>query len=160
MTKTLSNISKEATEQTNTAGLMTTILSITPDDGMVIRVNGNVKKGDERGVPIYAELRDSNDDPLPDDTEVVLRYKAPSMEEPRAVSVPMKDILTYNIQALKDQQDRDIIDAVKHVLKGRALQVRDIDELQVAIDSSTVIDWANSRLHFEENAVDEFPEGE
>lgn len=149
----LSNISAIATEETNTTGTMTPILTIEPKDGTFLKIVNQVARGDEMGVPIYADLRDGGDNALPDDTRVAIRFEAPADDGPTVVSVPLENIRAYNDLSITDQQNEEYVDRVKHELKGSALGVRDVDKAEVAIESSAQIDWSNSRLQFEEKAV-------
>jgi ABC-type transport system substrate-binding protein len=67
--------SNYVTTQTNTTGQSTPILTISPDDGVGLVVQNQVDVGDKRrGIPIYMDLRDSNDDALPLDTEVEIAF--------------------------------------------------------------------------------------
>jgi hypothetical protein len=86
---------------------------------------------------------------------MVLTAKRPGDSRRRTVSVEEDNISTYINKTVAEQQNVDNIDAVKHELKGKAVNVRDIDELAVEIDSSTQIDWSNSALYFERNGVQE-----
>jgi hypothetical protein len=160
MSRTLSNVSSEATEETNTQGELTPILEVSPDDGRVIRIQGRVPQGKAVGVPIYADLRDSNDDPLPLDTEIALAYRAPGARTFEVVTERKDNIRPYRQLAVKEQQNTEHIDAVKFQLKdgAAALDVRDIDDLLVVVEASANIDWGNSRLYFEEKGVAEFSE--
>lgn len=159
MTKSLSNTSSEAAEQTNTTGTLSSILDITPRDGMAIALLNHVATGDAVGIPIYADLQNSSGDDLPLDTTIALRYESPSMDSPDVVSFKFDNIQPYRAHPITDQQSEEYIDAVKHKLKGNAdtsLVVRDIDALDVAIRSTEQIDWTNSELYFDPNAVREF----
>jgi len=153
--KQLSNISSEATEQTNTAGTRTPILEIQPDDGLTFLIDGQVARGNERGIPIFAELKDSSGDDLPQDTEIALEFETPNDDQAYAVTEPKKNIRAYNTLSVKEQQNEEYIDAIKHTLKGGGLAVEDVDRLYVSIKSSAQIDWSNSRLTISENAVRE-----
>lgn len=155
MSKTLSNISTIATEETNTTGELTSILTVTPDDGTNLVLRGAVPRGDQVGIPIFAKLKDSAGDDLPQDTTIALRYEDPLMDSPQVVSFPQDHIRPYNSLSIQDQQNEEFIDSVKHELKGQALVVDDVDVLEVAIESSEQIDWANSQLTFADNAVKE-----
>lgn len=152
---TLSNISDVATEETNTAGVRTPILVIEPEDGTSLFFRNSVPRGDAPGIPIYAKLRDSNGDPLPQDTNIVLTFQAPSMDDPISVSVPRKNIRPYRGLSIEQQQNEEYIDRIKHELKGPMLEVEDVEEIRVEILSSKQIDWANSRLQFAESGVKE-----
>ncbi|GAA0648742.1 hypothetical protein [Salarchaeum japonicum] len=163
MTKQLSNISDIATEKQNVPGQMTPVLEISPDDGLGLIIRGMVAQGSEAGIPIYADLRDSDGDPLPTDTAIALEYEAPSMDKADTVSFIQDNIRAYNSLAIDEQQNVENIDAVKHVLKGTqeaqaegkvpTVQVRDIDSLYVSLKGDTQIDWAQSALYVDKNAV-------
>jgi len=155
MTKQLSNISDEATERTNTTGTLTPILEFEPDDGLAWIIENFVKRGDETGVPVFGEFKDSNDDPLPQNTTMALEFEAPNDDKPRTVSEKKSNIRAYNSLSIQDQQNEEYIDRVKHVLKGSALEVQDVDKFYISILSSEQVDWANSRATIDENAVTE-----
>lgn len=155
MSKQLSNISTIATEETNTTGELTPILVVNPKDGTKIVLQGNVPRGTAPGIPIFAKLKNAAGDDLPQDTKVVLRYKRPRMDDYRTVSHPKDHIRPYQSLSIQDQQNEEYIDSVKHELKGQALVADDVDEIQVAIESSEQIDWSNSQLTFADNAVRE-----
>lgn len=163
MTKQLSNISDEATERTNVVDVMSPILEFQPDDGLGLVILGMVAQGDENGFPVYLDLRDANDDPLPVDTSVSFQYKAPSADDRTTVTDVHDHIRSYNSLTIDEQQNVENIDQVKHVLKGTeellekgetpTVQIRDIDRFFLSINASTQIDWTNSRAYIDRNAV-------
>lgn len=165
MTKQLSNATSYATEEQNVTGVLSPILRFTPDDGLMLVIRGMVTAGDERGFPLYMDLRDSNDDPLPEDTRVVFQYKAPSMDDPQTVTHPLDHIRPWNALTLNEQQDEEYIDRTKVELKNTdsalaqgeipKVKVRDIDEFRLSIDSSAEVDWSNTRVYIDRNAVRE-----
>jgi len=128
-----------------------------PENGLMLQIVGNVARGKEAGVPVYADLRDSNDDPLPLGTSVRFEFESPGDRQRQAVSEVRDNIQPYRNLSIRDQQDEDYVDSVKVQLLGSALNVRDIDTLYVSIESSAQIDWSNSRLYIEGNAVTEVP---
>jgi hypothetical protein len=147
MSDSLSNLGSPqytATEATNVPGQMSPILTLEPDDGLMFVIR-NVVNGME-GVPIYAILKDSNGDFLPLDTDMALRYESPQMDQPQVVSFKYQNIRPYRTLSLKDQQDAEYRDRIRHELKASRLQVRDIDDLEVALETGTEIDWSNSRV--------------
>lgn len=156
MSRNLSNISDIATERQNTTGVMSPILEVQPQDGVTLLIENTVERGQQsRGVPIYAELKDSADNNLPQDTRMAIQFEAPTDDGPKVVSEPLENIRVYRTLSILDQQNEEYIDAIKHVLKGSALQIDDVDTMYVAIKSDTQLDWANSRLEFESDAVTE-----
>lgn len=155
MARNLSNISDIVTEQTNTPGVMDPVLEAVPKDGTRLVIKNQVERGDAAGIPIYAELQDDDGDDLPQDTRLALMFETPTDDSPRVVSEPMENIRPYRTLSIRDQQNKEYIDSIKHRLKGNALEVEDVDRLYVAIESDTEIDWSNSRLEFESAAVKE-----
>jgi hypothetical protein len=153
--KSLNYLSDEANQKTNKTGVTTPILTVEPEDGTLIRLLNQVSTGDGGGLPIFADLRDSNDNPLPTSTDMVLRVKRPTDDEPVAISVKEDNIATYNQLTISEQRNTDNIDSVKHELKGGAVNVRDKDTLRFEIDSSTAIDWSNSELYVYRQGVQE-----
>jgi hypothetical protein len=155
MSESLSNLGSEnytATEEENITGTLSSILTLTPDDGLMFVIR-NVVDG-HTGVPIYAELRDSNGDDLPLDTDMAVRYQSPQMEQPQVVSFKYQNLRPYRTLSLTQQQDAEFRQQVRHELKAPALQVRDIDDMEIALDSDTTIDWANSRVEVGRRHVD------
>jgi len=151
--KSLSNLSDEATEVQNAPGVTTPILEVDPDDGTLIRLLNMVDTGTGMGLPLIADLRDMNGDQLPTNTEIILRVKRPTDDEPTSVSIKEDNIAAYNQLTVSEQRDTDNIDSVKHELKGDRINVRDRDTLRVEIKSSAQIDWANSELYFYRQGV-------
>lgn len=157
MSKQLSNISDEATQLTNQTNRMDPILEWQPDDGLTWEITGNVARGSEPGIPIFGGFYDSNGDPLPQDTKVALQFEAPNDDDRVTVTEKFETIRDYLTLAIKDQQNEEYIDAIKHILKGRALVVEDVDKLYLSINSSAQIDWSQSgsRATISENVVRE-----
>jgi len=156
MTKSLSNISTIATEETNITGTLDSILEIEPEQGTSIILQNGVDRGDQIvGIPIFAELQDSNGNDLPQDTRIALEYEAPTDDNPSTVSEPKENIRVYRSLSVKEQQNEEYIDRTKHVLKDKMLVVRDVDSLYVSVESSAQIDWSNSQVTFDENAIRE-----
>ena len=154
----ISNINSDiVTEMQNTPGVMTPILEISPEDGTTLVIENFVQRGDQtRGVPVFAEFFDSNGDPLPKGTEVKITFEGPADDDRQTVSVPRKNIRPYNGLSIQDQQNEEYIDRVKHVLKGKALVIEDVDTAYVEIESSAQVDWSQgSRLQFAEAATRE-----
>lgn len=155
--KALSHLSDEATQQTNTAGVPTPILEISPDDGTLIRLLNRVANGQENGIPIFMDLNDGAGNDLPADTEFYLRAERPTDDEPVVVSVAEDNIAAWNGLSIADQRDEERIDQVKTELKAGEVNIRDKDVLEVVVVSSAQIDWANSELYFYAPAVRELP---
>jgi len=155
--KSLSNLSDEATEVQNTPGVTTPILEVDPDDGTIIQLFNMVQTGSGEGLPIFADLRDSAGNQLSTNTELVLRAKRPTDDEPVAVSVKEDNIAAYNQLSVSEQRDNDNIDSVKIELKGGRINIRDKDTLRVELNSPDQIDWANSELYFYRQGVQEQP---
>ncbi|MFB6302774.1 MAG: hypothetical protein ABEH78_07945 [Haloferacaceae archaeon] len=153
----ISNIHEFATQRTNTTGVRTPILEIQPDDGLLLQILNQVARGSAEGVPIYADLKDSTGSDLPLGTSLVFEYERPEADDTRRVSEVRDNIQPYRNLTITEQQDEEYVDAVKLPLLGRALNVRDIDKWYISIDSSAQIDWANSSLYIEGNAVNRKP---
>lgn len=134
---------------------LTPILRVNPERGTVIRILNRVARGDSPGVPIYAELYDSDGDPLPVDTDMVMTGKQPGDARFMPLSIKEDNISTYVNKSISDQQDSNHVDSVKHELHGPAIKIRAEDEFAVEIDSDAVIDWEKSKLYFDDNGVRE-----
>lgn len=155
MADSLSNLGSQkvnATEETNTTGTLSSILDLSPIDGLAIVLANQAAA--KMGIPIYAELQDTNGDDLPLDTDLALRYESPQMDQPMVVSEVRRNIRPYRTLTLTEQQNEEYRDRVRQGLNGRGLVVRDIDSLEVAVESSVQIDWSNSRLSFGRQHVD------
>ncbi|SER15434.1 hypothetical protein [Natrinema salaciae] len=151
----LGDTSKYVTTQTNITDQLTPVLSIRPKDGVGVLIRNAVNVGDKSGLPIYGKFRDSNGNPLPANTRVALGYEAPTDESIQVVSDPKATIASYIKNSVSDQQDDRKVDAVKHQLKGSKLEIRDIDDAYILVDSSEQIDHTQSEIYFEESALSE-----
>lgn len=143
----VSHLSKYATQDTNTTGEMTPILTYDPENGTKLQLRNKVQKGSEMGVPFAMTLQDSAGVDLPDDTEVLVRVERPLDESPLVVSEKIKNISSWNVLTQQDQRNSENIDATKIELKGKIIEVRDVDTLRIEVKSSAQIDWANSELY-------------
>lgn len=165
MTRQLSNVSDEANEVQNTTGQFDPILEIQPDRGLALVILGMVNSGDEVGIPIYADLRDSNDDPLPVDSGLRLEFEAKSDDSRTVISHGFENILNYINRGIAEQQNEEYVDSVKHKLKNSdaalannripQVEITHTDTLYVTVKSDTEVDWTNSRIYFDRNAVRE-----
>jgi len=156
----LSNIHEYATELTNDTGDTDPILEISPDSGLFLTIVNMVVRGSGEGIPVYADLRDSNDDQLPIGTSIRFQYEAPGDSDRTTVSDVRDNIQPWNNLSISQQQDEEFVDSVKIPLEGgpgQQINVRDIDSFYVTIESSAQIDWSNSQLYIEGNAVTESP---
>lgn len=154
------NHNSEITETVeNTPGEMTPIMIVEPENGTGLQFRNQVPQGSATGLPIYADLVDVNGDPLPVDTSIVLTAKQPGDAKRSAVSNAEDNISAYNNKSISEQQDALHVDSVKHELKGAAVNVRDIDEFAVEIETDVAIDWSQSSLYFERQGVREFQRG-
>jgi len=153
----VSNLSDIATKETNTTGQMDTILRIDPDSGTRLRLLNRIPTGSAAGLAIFFDLRDSSDDALPTDTEFLLRADRPTDDTPVAVSTKEDNIAAWNALEISEQRDRDNIDSVKIELKGKAVNIRDKDDLLASINSSAQVDWSNSEFYIVRQGVKELP---
>jgi len=151
---------------TNAAGVdevYTPILKVSPSRGLFLRFLNRVNKGDNAGLPIYADLRDSNGDPLPTNANMVIQATVAGSDDRFIISEEKGNISFYNSNDITTQQDVDNVDGAKIPLKppdasareGRVdyHDIRDIDALYLAVKSAAEIDWSNSRLFFDSEAV-------
>jgi hypothetical protein len=150
---TLSNKSASATEQTNTTGVFSSILDVSPAEGVYLILQNSVPKGTAPGVPIYADLQDSNGDPLPLTTSVVITFQGPNDDKSSVVSERLDNIQPFASRSIGDQQSLDYIDQSKIELLGPRVNVRYYDTLSIEIESSEQIDWSNSKLYIDGDAV-------
>jgi hypothetical protein len=155
--KSISHLSDVVTQATNTAGVETEILEIVPDDGTMLRFLNRVSTGAAEGIPVFADFRDSNGDPLPADTSVVITAQRPTDDKPVQVSMQEDNIAAWNQLTTAEQRNEENIDAVKIELKGEVINIRDKDRLFIEVESSAQIDWSNAELYFPREAVREVP---
>lgn len=148
----LSNISDEATEQTNTTGVRTPILDFQAEDGTVIILH-NEADG-EAGIPVYASLQDTNGNDLPLDTEMVFTFESNIDDSASAVSDVRDNIQPWRARGVAEQQNEEYVDSVRVPLKGQRLVITNVDTLHVELDSSTQIDWSNSSFYFDQRYVE------
>jgi hypothetical protein len=147
-----------ATQNINTTGVTTSILDVDPEGGTRLKLVENADSiPGGPGLPIFAKFKDSNDNDLPTDTELVLRVDRPTDDEPITVAQKEFNIASWNQLSIKDQRNSEKIDSVKLELNGSAVNVRDKDTLSIEINGSTKIDWSNSELYIPRAAVRELP---
>lgn len=146
----------------NVPGQMTPIIEIAPDRGTLVRILNSVARGDEPGVPVFADLRDSNGDPLPTSTSVQFEVSAAGSSERFKVSREFDEISIYNTLTLSEQRNSDNIDATKHVLQQPetlggepvpGIEIEDVQDGYISIDSPVAVDWQNSALYVDSTAV-------
>lgn len=152
---------------TNAAGvdIPTPIAKVSPSRGLFLRFMNRVSKGDESGLPLFMDLRDANGDPLPNNTVIVLQATVAGSDDRFIISEKLGNISFYNSNDITTQQDTDNIDGSKIELQApdAARQsgsvpyhdIRDIDALYVSAISAAEIDWSNSRLFFDSDAVEQ-----
>lgn len=143
----------------------TPILKVSPDRGLFLRFMNRVAKGSNSGLPIYADLRDSNGDPLPSNTAVVLQATVAGSDDRFIISEKRGNISFYNSNDITTQQDVDNVDGAKIKLEAPDAaarsgevphhDIRDIDAMYVSVISAAQIDWSKSSLYFDSEAVAE-----
>jgi hypothetical protein len=149
--------------ETNTTGVMTPIARVTPERGTFLRLLNRVAKGSERGVPIYAKLRDSNGDLLPVSTKLQFEISPAGTDERMKVSKRQDQISVYNSYSIQEQRNADNVDATKMILTtpenmgGDAvsdIEWSDIQDLFVSAKAAAQIDWSQSEFYLDSNAVE------
>lgn len=150
------------TKKTNVTGQMTPILQVSPDRGNILRVENMVTRGEQIGVPVYMDLRDSNDNPLADNTKVQWEFSPSNSDSLYRISRRLSNIAHYNDKTVAEQTDVDVIDRFKQVLTEpefegsdpvRFIQWSDIEDVYLSISSASQIDWGNSIVEVEPTAV-------
>jgi len=157
MGKSISHLSDVVTQRTNDVGVTTPILEINPENGTRLRFLDAVPTGASRGLPVIAKFRDSNNNKLPTDTELIFRVMRPTDDSPVAVSVQEDNIAAWNGLSTEKQRNEENIDSVKVRMNGQAVNVRDRDTLRVELDCSKEIDWSNSEFYIVREGVEELP---
>lgn len=169
MTKSLyaaeGDTSEYVTAVTNSTGSFDSVLEISPVDGVGLILQNSVPKGQKPvGFPVYADLRDSNGDSLPNNTRVALAYESPTDNQWQIVSIPLANIRSYNEKTITQQQKKENIDSVKQELEasgtpeekaGQTLEIRDIDTAYLLIESSVQIEHTKSEIYIDSDAVEE-----
>ncbi len=155
--RSLSHLSEEATQEQNTPGILTPILTFDPENGTLLRFLNAVSSGSALGLPLFLDLRDSNGDPLPVDTKLIFRAVRPTDDDPVAVSVAETNIAPWTNLTVAEQRNEENIDAVKVELVGDAVNIRDKDEIRLEVDSSEQIDWTQSEAYLPREGVREHP---
>ena len=155
--RSLSHLSDDVTQEQNTTGILTPILTLSPDNGTMVRLLNAVSQGKAPGLPIFGQFKDGSDNYLSTDTTLIFRAVRPTDDDPVAVSVAEKNIAPWNNLTTAEQRNEENIDAVKVELKGERVNIRDKDILQVAIESPDQIDWANSEFYVARQGVTEHP---
>jgi len=163
------NSSEEVTTHQNATASpeATPILEIEADQGQFLRFLNQVAKGDEVGLPVYGDFRDANGDPLPINTTLYWAVKPAGHTNKLSVSEVLRSIDQYHTLTITEQRNTDNIDAVKHTLQAPEstpnggqpiphVDVRDIDSLYLMADSPAQIDWAQSKLYVDSNAVKQY----
>jgi len=144
----------------------TPILEIVPERGQFLRFLNRVAQGQQDGIPIYADLRDANGDPMPTNTSLYFAVEPSGHESAMKVSEVLKNISQYVKLTISEQRNVDNIDSVKIELQApenvenggdsvAKIDVRDIDTLYLMCDSPAQIDWSQSELYIESNAVEQ-----
>lgn len=153
------------TTSTNDTGHMTPILTFSPDQGTWVRILNDVAQGVRSGLPLFLDLKDGAGNDLPNNTRLVFRVKRAGMTRAVEVSRELKSIAFWNMKTLNEQQDKDQIDNAKIQLaypeaSGQQnadrshVDVRDIDEFQVCIESTTAVDMSQSAAYLGSDAVE------
>lgn len=157
------NASDLVEKKTNVVDQMTPILQISPDRGNAVRILNEVARGQAIGVPVFMNLKDSNDNDLPVDTELQWEFSPSNSDQRYKISRRLSNIAQYNNNTISEQADQDRIDTFKQVLtqpefRGSApvshFEWSDIEDVYVSIKSSTQIDWANAEFEVDPSAVE------
>jgi hypothetical protein len=163
----LTNTSDAATEKQNTAGKREPILTVSPEEGIALVIEGMVRQGKSPGIPIFGSFYNQQGDPIDQRSELSLRFEQPGDDDATTVTYPLTNIQPYNSLTVAEQQDAEKIDRVKHKLKGsdRALAnnempqvvVGHLDDLHLTLKSPDVIDWSHpkTKVYFARQAVEE-----
>jgi hypothetical protein len=151
---TLSNTHPYATEDTNTTGELDQILTFQPEDGVRLLLR-NLMEGGRVGIPLYLRLRDSNDDPIPINSSLTWMFKRPGDDTWTVVGRTRDNIQPWVTLTLAEQRNNDNAGATLLPLKGgdgQVLEVTDVQEVALALDSSVQVDWTNSQAYLDTEA--------
>lgn len=154
MGKALNHLSDEASQVTNTTGVMTPVLEIDPEDGRVLHLLNHVPVGSGPGLPVYMKLySDASGTQMPNDTQVQLMAKPSGESQYKPVSVIEDSFSAWRENSIADQRNEENVNAVKIELEGERVNIRDIDTLALAVNASAQIDWTDSEVYFEKTGV-------
>lgn len=155
--------------QENTPGHMTPIVTVQPERGHWLRFLNSVAKGEEAGLPLYQKLFDQNGDPMPATTKLVIKARGSQMTEAVKVSELLRTISYYNQHSIKEQRNEESVDGAKIELEWPEnssktgtrphIDITDLEELQVCIESPQVIDTSLLELYFDSNAIEQYSKG-
>jgi hypothetical protein len=167
MPANLSNTSEIAEEKTNIPGTKSPILSIQPEDGTGLIIDGMVENGEAKGFPLYGKLFAKDGSEMPLDTDLAFQFESPGDDDPTTVTYPFSNIRPYRTLDVDQQMNDEQVDAVKHVIKrseqalaeGNMPQIAigHLDTLHVVAESGKTVDWdhPDTRLYLDPKAVTE-----
>lgn len=155
------------TTLTNSTGTWDPILQIDPDRGTLIRIANTPEehgRGTKRGVPHYMKLRSGAATDMPIDTQLEWRVTLAGEDSPVAVSQRVDSIANWTQDSLTTQRSDDNVDSTKIDFQAppgsdksgsvRAFSVRDIDLLELFINSSAAISHSNTVIQLESAATE------
>lgn len=167
MSRNLSNTSDIATERENIPGVKSPILTIQPEDGRAIVIDGMVANGEDKGFPLFGTLMAQDGSEMPLDTLLAFQFESPGDDDPRTITHPYSNIRPYRTLDVDQQTSTEYVDAVKHVIKGTEqalaegempqIAVGHLDHLHIVAESDKQVDWSHpdTRLYFDKSAVTE-----
>jgi len=160
---------EEVEVQENTPGHMTPIFTVQPERGHWLRFLNSVEKGEEEGLPIYQHLVDQNGDPMPATTKLVLKARGSQMTEAVRVSELLRNISYYNEYSVKEQRNTENVDGAKIELEWPEnsqktgtrphIDITDLEEVQICIESPSVVDPNAIKVFLDSNGVEEYSKG-
>lgn len=151
------------TKETNVAGQMTPIMAISPERGTALKLLNHVASGDEKGIPIYMKLRDANGNLLPTDTSLQFELEPAGTDSRHKISLRVESIQAYNSFSIQEQRNKDNVDAVKVVLTQpeilggqpvESIEWEDIQTVYISAKAESAVDWSQSQLFIDSNAVE------
>ena len=159
----LSAIKGSTTEEVrvsqNVAGRLDPVLTVDPLEGRFVRINNGGGRGTGTGLPIYADLVDTNGNQMPVGTRLALGYKSQTAENFEVVSEVHESIIPYREYSVPGQQDPDHVDQVKHDMDARYYEVPYVDEFYLLLESDQTLDPNASTIVFEPNYIEDGPTG-
>jgi hypothetical protein len=142
---------------------MTPILEVDPENGTFLTFMNRVDIGTAEGLPVFMKLYSdaAGTTELPNDTKVQLLAKKAGDTRYRPVSVEESSLSSWRENSISGQRNEENVDSVKLELQtpdgadASRVNIRDIDQLAVAVESSAQIDWTASEIYFYRNGVEE-----
>ncbi len=149
----------------NATGHATPILTLDPERGTKIKLQNRISKGEQMGLPLYMQLKDSTGAFLPTNSTFEWRIERVTDDQPIVISQEADNISYWNSNSIKTQRNTDNVDAVKVPFKTpavfagqdqgppKAINVPGTAKLHLYLTSQAQVDWSESQFFVESEGV-------